>query len=146
MKGWCIVLLLAACDNGEEAAKSDDTKTDTKATDDKKSVAAPAKDSEARKALFEAWEKAGLKAADMKSSDLLGKDCKQGTVNKVDVVICEFASADEAEKAKAKGLEWVGDTTGAAWTSGTLVIAVADRKKADANGKAINAMMKTQPK
>jgi hypothetical protein len=141
---WLVVVLLAGCGGGdEEAAKTDDTKTgDTKV--EKKPE--PAKESEARKALFDAWEKAGLKAADMKASDLLGKDCKQGTVNKVDVVVCEFANADEAKKAEAKGLEWVGDTTGAAWTSGTLVVAVADRKKADANGKAINAMMKTKTK
>jgi hypothetical protein len=103
--------------------------------------------SEAKKSLVEAWKKAGLTPSELTTAEKgFGKDCNSTTVNKVDVVVCEFSSEDEAKKAEAPGLEWVGTTTGAAWTAGPLVIAVADRKKADANGKTINQLMKSTPK
>jgi hypothetical protein len=82
----------------------------------------------------------------MRTASAFGKDCVGTTVNNVDVVICEHPSADEAKKAEAEALTWVGNTTGAAWVSGTLVIAAADRKKADKTGKTINVLMKSTPK
>jgi hypothetical protein len=104
--------------------------------------AGPAEPS-SRDALVAAWKQAGLQPGDFKPTQLpIGKDCQLGAVNNVDVMVCSFASADEANAAQDAALQWVGDTTGAAQAHGALVIAVADRKKADPSGKTINAILK----
>jgi hypothetical protein len=95
--------------------------------------------------VVDAWKKEGLTAT-LAAGSGFGKDCSTGTVDKLEVVICEYGSADEAKKAEQPGLDWVGTTTGAAWASGSLVIAVADRKKSDPHGKTINQLMKSAPK
>jgi hypothetical protein len=145
VKWLAIVLLVAACDK-DEATTTEATGSATKPTEGSAKEPVVAKESEARKALVDAWKTAGLTVTDMKSSTAFGKNCEAGAVNKVEVVICDLGSADEAKKAEAAGLTWVGGTTGAAWVSGQLVIAVADRKKADINGKTINQLMKSTPK
>jgi hypothetical protein len=76
----------------------------------------------------------------------IGKDCTSGTVNNIDVVMCQFASAGDAKTGEKAGWTWVGETTGTAWTSGTVVIAAADRKAADKSGKTMNQLMKLAPK
>lgn len=119
---------------GTSAKTTDDTKADQPAI------------SPARQAVVDAWSKAGLTTSALASTKGFGKDCSAGTVDKLEVVICEYASADEAKQAEQPGLAWVGGTTGAAWASGSLVIAVADRKKADPHGKTINQLMKSSPK
>jgi hypothetical protein len=100
----------------------------------------------AKDTVLDAWKKGGLEVGEMKptTSDV-GKDCSQGTVSKLDVLVCSFASTDEAKKAEELGLKWVGDTTGMSQAKGSLVIAVADRKKADPNGKTINQIFKLVP-
>ncbi|MBA2543879.1 MAG: hypothetical protein H0V17_29815 [Deltaproteobacteria bacterium] len=136
---WIILGVLAgvpACGKDEPAATGEPGSTTAKAGEM----------SDAKKSLVEAWKKAGLTPSEMTGSTAFGKDCNAATVNKVDVVVCEFPSDDEAKKAEQPGLDWVGSTTGAAWVSGPLVIAVADRKKADVNGKTINQLMKSTPK
>ncbi len=139
MKAQLIILgVLAgvpACSKEEGASESG--KTDSPAKTDK----LPPK----RGAVVEAWKKSGLTAT-LAAGSGFGKDCSIGTVDKIDVVICEYGSADEAKQAEQPGLEWVGTTTGAAWASGSLVIAVADRKKSDPHGKTINQLMKSSPK
>jgi hypothetical protein len=62
-------------------------------------------------------------------------------VNKVDVLLCTFASEKEAKEAEEKGLQWVGDTTGASQAQGEMLIVAADRKKADPSGKTINQLL-----
>jgi hypothetical protein len=95
-----------------------------------------------RDALIKAWKQAGLATTDFKAAQSpIGKDCQTGTVAKLEVVVCSFASADEAKAAQNLGLQWVGDTTGAAQAHGALVIAVADRHKADPSGKTINQIL-----
>src|SRR4051794_3219141 len=80
--------------------------------------------------LIEAWKKAGLTPSAFSAATTnVGKDCQSGTVNGVDVLVCNFASSDEAKAAQDAGLQWVGDTTGAAQAKGSLLIAVADRRK-----------------
>jgi len=101
----------------------------------------------ARDAVVEAWKKAGLQPSAMTVATVaFGKDCQSGTVNNVDVIVCQYASVDEAKAAEKSGLEWVGATTGAAWASGSVVVAVADRRKADPSGRTINQLMKLAPK
>ncbi len=100
----------------------------------------------ARDTVIDAWKKGGLEVSEFKTAQApIGKDCSQGTVAKVDVVVCSFASTDEAKKAEDLGLQWVGDTTGMSQAKGSLVIAAADRKKADPNGKTINQIFKLVP-
>ena len=100
----------------------------------------------ARDTVVDAWKKGGLEVSELKATTTgVGKDCAQGTVAKVDVLVCSFASTDEAKAAEDLGLQWVGDTTGRSQAKGSLVIAVADRKKADPNGKTINQIYKLVP-
>jgi len=97
----------------------------------------------ARDALLDAWKKGGLSpSAFTASQSPIGKDCAAGTVNNVDVIVCQFATPDDAKKAEDAGLQWVGDTTGAAHALGSLVIGVADRRKADPSGRTINQLFK----
>jgi hypothetical protein len=100
----------------------------------------------ARDTVVDAWKKGGLEVSELKATTSpVGKDCAQGTVAKVDVLVCSFGSADEAKAAEDLGLQWVGDTTGRSQAKGSVVIAVADRKKADPNGKTINQIFKLVP-
>jgi hypothetical protein len=94
-------------------------------------------------AVVDAWKKAGLNtSAFTAATTSVGKECKSGTVNNLDVLICTFASADEAKHATDAGYQWVGDTTGASQPKGALLISVADRHKADLSGRTINQMYK----
>jgi hypothetical protein len=96
-----------------------------------------------RDALLDAWKAGGLETTPFSAAQSpVGKDCAQGTVAKVDVLVCTFATADEAKAAQDAGLQWVGDTTGASQAKGTFLIAAADRRKADPSGKTINQIFK----
>jgi hypothetical protein len=144
LKWLAIAVLVAACGGDKE---EETTPPGEKAGSDPGSAKdAKPKDSAARKALVEAWRVAGLPSTELKTASAFGKDCAATTVNNIDVVVCEHPNADEAKKAEAEALTWIGNTTGAAWVSGTLVIAAADRKKVEKTGKTINALMKSTPK
>ena len=100
----------------------------------------------AKDAVLDAWKKGGLEASAFTAATTnVGKDCVAGTVNKVDVLICSFGSADEAKKAEDLGLAWVGDTTGSSRAKGSLVIAASDRRKSDPSGRTINQLFKLVP-
>jgi hypothetical protein len=95
-----------------------------------------------RDGVIEAWKKGGLEPSAFKEAKVnVGKDCASGTVNKLDVLLCTFANEKEAKEAEDNGLEWVGDTTGVSKAQGEILIVVADRKKADANGKTMNQIV-----
>ncbi len=51
----------------------------------------------------------------------------------------------DAKAAEEPALAWVGNVTGAAQAHGSALIVIADRKKADPNGKTINRLMKLAP-
>ncbi len=92
------------------------------------------------------WKKGGLEvSAFTAATSPVGKDCATGTVAKVDVLICNFPTADAAKQASDAGLQWIGDTTGSSQARGTLVIATADRHKADPSGRTINQLFKLVP-
>ncbi len=100
----------------------------------------------ARDAVIDAWKKGGLDASAFAPAQTnVGKDCASGTVNKIEVLVCAFDTPDAAKAAQESGLQWVGDTTGMSRAKGSLVIAVADRHKADPNGKTINQIFKLVP-
>jgi hypothetical protein len=107
--------------------------------------AAPA-GSSARDDVIAMWKKGGLDASAFAAATTkVGTDCAAGTVNKLDVLICNYPTADAAKQAADAGLQWVGDTTGSSQVRGTLVIAVADHHKADPNGRTINQIFKLVP-
>jgi hypothetical protein len=74
------------------------------------------------------------------------KDCQTGAVAEIDVLLCNFASPAEAKAAEDAGLAWVGAATGASQAHGSALVVLADRKKADPNGRTINKLMKLAPK
>ena len=96
-----------------------------------------------RDKLVAAWKKGGLLPSPMTPATVaVGKDCQTGTVNSVDVLVCQYATVDEAKAAEPKGLEWVGSVTGMSQAAGKVLVAAADRRKADPDGKTINQLMK----
>jgi len=96
-----------------------------------------------RDRIVEAWKKGGLTPSPLTAATTpVGKDCQSGTVNSVDVLVCQFATPDEAKTAEAKGLEWVGEATGMAQASGKVLVAASDRRKSDPSGRTINQLMK----
>ena len=95
-----------------------------------------------RDGVIDAWKKGGLQPSEFTAAKSdLGKDCASGTVNKLDVLVCTYPTDKEAKAAEDAGLKWVGDTTGASRAQGDVLIVVADRKKADPNGKTINQIV-----
>lgn len=95
-----------------------------------------------RDGVIAAWKKGGLEPSAFTTAQVdVGKDCASGTVNKLDVLVCTFASEKEAKAAEDAGLKWIGDTTGASRAQGETLIVVADRHKADPSGRTINQVV-----
>jgi len=135
---WLVLALAAACGKGDDKTVDDKTGADKSGSDTAKTSGPGARD-----ALIDAWKHGGLDVtAFAPATSPAGKDCAAGTVAKLDVLVCNFASADEATKAADLALQWVGDTTGSSQARGTVVIAVADRHKADVHGKTTNQIFK----
>ena len=89
-----------------------------------------------RDGVIAAWKKGGLEpSAFTATKSNVGKDCATGTVDKLDVLLCTFASEKEAVEAEPGSYEWIGNATGVAKVQGKVLIVVADRKKADVHGK-----------
>jgi hypothetical protein len=123
------------------------SKDDTAAVGGAAASAIEGSESGPRQDLADAWKKAGLTpSAFQPAKASFGTDCKSSTVGAIEVLVCVYPSAKEAKAAEDAALTWVGDTTGAAQAHGSLVIAVADRKKSDPNGKTINQLLKLAPK
>jgi hypothetical protein len=101
-----------------------------------------------RDAVLDAWkaEKLAPAAALAPATVAFGKDCQSGTIENVDVLLCNFATPAEAKAAEEPALAWVGQTTGTAQARGAALVVLADRKKSDPNGKLINKLMKLAPK
>ncbi|HZJ64637.1 MAG TPA: hypothetical protein VFD36_14060 [Kofleriaceae bacterium] len=105
------------------------------------------KSGSARDAVVEAWKADKLAPSALTAAQVaFGKDCQSGTIEGIDVLLCNFASADEARAAEDGGLAWVGQATGASQAHGAALVVLADRKKADPNGRTINRLMKLAPK
>jgi hypothetical protein len=99
-----------------------------------------------RDAVIAAWKADKLTPSAMTPATVtFGKDCQSGTVESLDVLVCSFASPAEAKAAEEPGLAWIGSATGASQAHGPALILVADRKKADPNGRMINRLMKLAP-
>ena len=95
-----------------------------------------------RQGVIDAWKKGGLEPSAFTTAKTdIGKDCASGTVNKLDVLVCTYATENDAKAAEEAGLAWVGDTTGASRAQGETLIVVADRHKADPSGRTINQIV-----
>jgi len=101
-----------------------------------------------RDAVLDAWkaEKLAPAAALAPATVAFGKDCQSGTIENVDVLLCNFATPAEAKAAEEPALAWVGQATGTAQSRGAALVVLADRKKSDPNGRLINKLMKLAPK
>src|SRR5512132_11065 len=94
---WIAALLVvAACDKGGDKAANKTTEG--------------AEDTGARKDLVEAWKKGGLAVSDLAPSpQTFGTDCKKGTVGAIEVLVCQYPSADEAKKQTDAGNAWIAE-------------------------------------
>jgi hypothetical protein len=133
------MLVIAACDKGGDKSAAG---SGNKATEG-------AEDTGARKDLVEAWKKGGLAVSDLAPEKVaFGTDCKKGTVGAIEVLVCQYASADEAKKQTDAGNAWIAENmfVGASQAHGPLLIVAADRQKSDPSGKTIQKMMSLAPK
>jgi predicted phage tail protein len=107
-------------------------------------AAAPA--ASPRDAVLDAWKANKLAPSAMAPATVaFAKDCQGGTVAGVDALLCSFPSPAEAKSAEDQGLTWVGSATGASLARGQVLVMLADRKKADPNGRTINQLLKLAP-
>jgi len=100
-----------------------------------------------RDAIVDAWKDAKLTPSALTPAQVaFGKDCQSGTVENLDVLLCDYPSPAEAKAAEDQGLTWVADATGASQAHGATLVVIADRKKTDPSGRTINRMLKLAPK
>jgi hypothetical protein len=100
-----------------------------------------------RDKVLDAWKAEKLEPSAMAAAQVaFGKDCQSGSVESIEVLLCNFASPAEAKAAEDAGLAWVGQATGASQARGAGLVVLADRKKSDPNGRTINRLLKLAPK
>ena len=95
---------------------------------------------------IEAWKQAKLEVTSFAPTEVVGLKgarCRGGAVAGLESVLCDFADEAAAIAAEDAGLEAVGEHTGAALAAGKSLLIVADRKKVDPSGKALNQVVKT---
>ena len=98
-------------------------------------------------AVLAAWKAEKLAPAALAPASVaFAKDCQSGAIEGLDVLLCNFPTPAEAKAAEDQGLTWVGSATGASQAHGAALVVLADRKKADPNGKTINKLLKLAPK
>jgi hypothetical protein len=100
-----------------------------------------------RDAVLDAWKADKLVPSGLTPVAVpVGKDCQTGTVEGIEVLLCNFGSPADAKAAEDQGLTWIGQVTGSSQAHGSTLVVLADRRKADPNGKTINRLMKLAPK
>ncbi|HEX4421229.1 MAG TPA: hypothetical protein VH165_25115 [Kofleriaceae bacterium] len=100
-----------------------------------------------RDAVLDAWKADKLVPAGLTPVAVpVGKDCQTGTVEGIEVLLCNFGTPADAKAAEQPGLAWIGQVTGSSQAHGSTLVVIADRRKADPNGKKINRLMKLAPK
>jgi hypothetical protein len=111
----------------------------------KSAATAKAKLAEFHTPILAAMSKAGLKVGVLEQTaarPYSAKACVQGEVEQLDVLLCSFdgeAAATAAEKSVEPFL--AGATTGVVRRRGSVLIAVADRKKSDLRGRQISKLL-----
>lgn len=90
----------------------------------------------------EAFNAAGLKLDPFVPTDAArfsATRCLSGRIEGVDAVLCEYGSAEASQLGKKAGETWIADAvTGAALLHDRTMLVLADRTRADPNGKAIH--------
>jgi hypothetical protein len=100
-----------------------------------------------RDAVLDAWKAGTIAPSGMTAATVtFAKDCQSGTVENLDLLLCNFATPDEAKAAEPQGEVWIAKATGSSQAHGAALIVLADRRKADPNGRTINKLMKLAPK
>jgi hypothetical protein len=93
-----------------------------------------------------AFKDAGHAVSEFSDTDASGfgaKKCQTGTVDKLAVLLCEYASSEAAASGQPAAEKWGGDTpTMVVLRRGSVLFSVADRNRVDANGKTISALAK----
>src|ERR1041384_2844615 len=101
----------------------------------------------ARDAVTDAWKAEKLTVSALTPATVtFGKDCQGGTVEGIDVLLCNFATPAEAKAAVDQGYTWAGSATGTSEAQGAAPVVRADRRKVDPSGRTINRLMKLAPK
>ena len=107
------------------------------------SAAAPA----AADPIVDAWKTAQLAPSALTPASVaFGKDCRSGTIEGLDLLLCRYPSPTDAKGAESAGYTWVGSSTGASQAHGASLVVLADRRKVDPSGRTINRLMKLAPK
>jgi hypothetical protein len=103
----------------------------------------PAAPANPRDAVLATWTDAKLTVSPLTPATVaFGKDCQTGTVEGIELLLCGFATPDEAKAAEDGGLGWIGQATGVSQARGAALIVLADRRKVDPSGRTINRLVK----
>jgi hypothetical protein len=98
------------------------------------------------KEVNDALNSAGYKVDGFQATDPMrfsAQRCAQGAFAGVDALVCEFGSIEAAARGKKAGESWAGQaTTAVVLTNGLTMLALADRARADHNGKTIHSVSK----
>lgn len=93
--------------------------------------------------VFASWTEAGFDLKDLvpiEEHDFGKAVCRHGPVSGVEVTICLYENDGAASVARSGGLAKVGNATGSALVRGRMMLVIADREKADPDGKTINKL------
>lgn len=86
--------------------------------------------------------KAGLKLGAFQPTDAArfsAQKCEAGTVEALETVVCEYGSDEAVREGKRGGEGWIAAAvTGVALENGRTLLVLADRGRADPNGKLIH--------
>jgi hypothetical protein len=89
----------------------------------------------------ESFNAAGLKLDPFVPTDagrFSATRCLSGRIEGVDAILCEYGSAEAAQLGKKSGELWIGEAvTGTALLRDRTMLVLADRSRADPNGKSI---------
>lgn len=90
----------------------------------------------------EALSSAGLKLDPFTPADasrFSAQLCMAGRIEGIDAMLCQFAAPDGAHAAKRAGEDWIGTApTGVTLDRGRVLLLLADRGRADPNGRSIH--------
>ena len=102
------------------------------------------------KEVNDSLQSAGFKLDSFQPADpgkFSAQKCVQGLLDGVDAIVCEYGSNDAVALGKKAGEDWVAQAaTGAVLTNGKTLLVVADRSRADPNGKTIHKITQAYSK
>ena len=140
-----VPLVLAACSKEEAAKPEGKDKPNPEGTPTTKAAEVEAEEA-FHDVVTASLKKVGLEPEAFEQAAARpyeAKKCARGEVSKLDVLVCDFEGEPAAQAGEKKLEQFVdGAVSGAVRRTGTRVLAVADRKKADLKGEGINKVLK----